>query len=112
MAPPAWAATNGSTSAISMPVGELVKIRATVKAGLAKLVDEVNQIAETMNRPAASGTASPRARTHPEDRTDESQRRDELTENLSTTAAGDGGPREHGFAEHQVSDGGPCHSTR
>jgi len=42
-APASWATTNGVASMARMPENESVSVRATVTAGLAKLVDAVNQ---------------------------------------------------------------------
>jgi hypothetical protein len=47
-APASCAATNGGTDAGAIPAKESESIRAIVTAGLAKLVDDVNQYAAPM----------------------------------------------------------------
>src|SRR6185503_625283 len=62
-APPiACAATNAGTSLGSMPANVSVSARASVTAGLANEVDDVNQYAEVMYAPTAYGVASGRWR--------------------------------------------------
>lgn len=57
---------NMGAEAGSMPAKLFDSIRATVTAGLAKLVEDVNQYDPPMHAPTASGTAAPRpVRTHP-----------------------------------------------
>ena len=59
-APTSWAATKAATEAGAMPAKVFENIRATVTAGLAKLVDDVNQYAPVMYAPTAKGTVAVR----------------------------------------------------
>ncbi len=54
------------TSAGRIPANVLVAARAIVTAGLAKLVDAVNQYAAVMYAPTANGTAIARLRATPQ----------------------------------------------
>ena len=47
-APTIWATTNGSTDAGAMPANVSDSVRASVTAGLAKLVDDVKKYAPVM----------------------------------------------------------------
>src|SRR6266542_3598061 len=55
IAPAAWASTNGATDDGAMPANVSESVRASVTAGLAKLVDEVKKYAPVMYAPTAKG---------------------------------------------------------
>src|SRR5690349_8535141 len=59
-APTSWAATNGTTEVGAMPANVSDSVRASVTAGLAKLVDDVKKYAPVMYAPTANGAAPPR----------------------------------------------------
>src|ERR1700747_120626 len=54
--PIAWEATKAATDPGAIPAKVFDSVRARVTAGLAKLVDEVNQYAPVMYAPTANGT--------------------------------------------------------
>src|SRR6185503_10051676 len=65
-APTTWATTNGVTDDGAMPANVSESVRATVTAGLAKLVDDVKKYAPVMYAPTANGAEDERpARTTP-----------------------------------------------
>src|SRR5437868_5125254 len=66
VAPMSCMTMNIGTELGAMPAKVFESVRAMVTAGLAKLVDEVNQYAPAIHSPTANGTARARpVRTHP-----------------------------------------------
>src|SRR5680860_1240338 len=64
--PTSWATMNAGADDGAMPAKVSDKVRATVTAGLAKLVDEVKKYAPPIHAPTANGTAAARpVRTQP-----------------------------------------------
>src|SRR5215475_5814826 len=61
-APMSWATMNSGASAGRMPAKVSVSVRATVTAGFANEVEDVNQYAPVMYAPTANGTAADRRR--------------------------------------------------
>ena len=69
-------------SAGRMPANVSLAARASVTAGLANDVDDVNQYAAVMYAPTANGTALGRRRTHPQMTDEQAERRHELADEL------------------------------
>src|SRR2546425_7206404 len=65
-APSSWTTMNPGASCGRMPANVSVAARARVTAGLAKLVEAVNQYAAVMYAPTANGTAPERRRAQPQ----------------------------------------------
>jgi hypothetical protein len=65
MAPVNSAAIKAGASVGRMPENVFETVRASVTAGLANDVDDVNQYAAVMYAPTANGTAPARSREHP-----------------------------------------------
>lgn len=92
----------GPTDPGAMPAKVFEHIRARATAGLAKLVEDVNQYAAAMYAPTANSARSATGSREAEHDEDEAEGGDGLSEEVRPARAMMGGERDRGIAEHRV----------